>query len=59
MVWGSDVLMGRGYLAIRGAKPKAEIRSERKQFGETHRVHDLLERGEWAAEMAVALYAEL
>jgi hypothetical protein len=55
MVWGSDVLMGRGYLAIRGAKPKAEIRSERKQFAETHRVHDLLERGEWAAEMAVAL----
>jgi hypothetical protein len=57
MVLRSDVLIGRRYLAIRGAKPKAEIRSGQQKFAETDRAwrYDILARGESAAEMAVAL----
>src|SRR5216684_2434103 len=38
MVLGSNVLMGRRYLAIRCAKRKAKICSRRKTFPATHRV---------------------
>src|SRR6267143_2736134 len=56
MVLRSDVLIGRRYLAIRGAKQKAKIRSGQEKFAGTHRVRRcyILVRGESAAEMAVA-----
>src|SRR6267378_5277482 len=38
MVLRSDVLIGRRYLAIRGAKPKAKIRCEEKESAETQGV---------------------
>src|SRR5713101_491114 len=53
----SEVLIGWRYLAIRGAKPKAKIRSGQKTICREHRVQgqNILARGESAAEMAVAL----
>jgi hypothetical protein len=57
MLLRSDVLIGRRYLAIRGAKPKAKIRPGQEKSRRTERVqrYDILARGESAAEMAVAL----
>src|SRR6266404_556384 len=56
MVLRSDVLIGRRYLAIRGAKQKQRFAPGRKKFAGAHRVRRcyILVRGESAAAMAVA-----